>query len=381
MSDIYRSAQSVIIWMGLSEWQTADLWILSSDLAAAPGDQNRCDSECDDRQIGRRYKGLLVDIGSSEYWSRAWILQEAILAQRLVILTPEGPVSLKPILFRLVDEIIHQLHQYERRSEIGYLEKVVRYMTPEGQRVWQGGYAYSFGDAIELTQLRHCKVARDRIYSVASFATGGADLDINYHSTDEQVLWRTVRLAVFPAVGGRPTAHTRQEVMSHSLRTLEKTTNSASTTMMQDTMIAAITALRLDPPASQVMSSYPSLQALLIAFDDLKPQGYWIPNGSSHETIEAGSSNTENAQNRNWSICLPYIFPSHLAVFQQTVRVKEDTLGTGLNDRDPLDSEVWYAYPEVDGKPRKWQLLRASPGEEDQWERSDIKAYFANRLP
>ena len=377
MSNIYRSAKMVIVWLGLSDRHASSLYDLSSSLTNASDclcrQETDFDGEWTDRQIAKRYLSLLQDLGSSKYWSRVWILQELILALELAVLTPNGPVPLKVVLYRLVDEFVR---------EFRYLYDLVKHMRLDELGLGRFDHKYSIQDAIRLTQHRECEVPRDRIYSVTSFVEWADHLGVDYQISDEQVLWRTVRLASSrsPETTLQSQHVTNQDPvysMSQAVQTLDAEIHAESLKMMNRTMNTAVAALCLTPPANKNTVLYTSLRALLDAFDDLRPQGYWVPI-YRYRWVEAGSfKKKEKVRYVSWSICLPYASATHLILLRSTVKLEEDTLIRDLGGRDPLQAQVWCAAQSTNSKPRKWQQV---PGSRYGWQNVEIEAWLRKTL-
>ncbi|KAK5093426.1 hypothetical protein LTR70_004786 [Exophiala xenobiotica] len=145
------------------------------------------------------HDGLLVRFASSDYWKRAWIVQELLLSREIGILSPSRYIQVKELL-PLVINILRYLR--ERRDynsdndkELHEIQQAIFSITREMR-----GHPVSpisegpepkqihFAEAIKLTASRLCFDVRDRVFSIVSLVQHGETLKTDYKQTLDQLL-------------------------------------------------------------------------------------------------------------------------------------------------------------------------------------------------
>jgi hypothetical protein len=147
MGRIYAQATCVIAWLGIDA-KTNDFLI--------------------EMPQHKDYHNISVDLRMSfldnDYWRRAWIIQEIVLARQVFLITNKA--SLK-------------------------YEKVPKYLGRLGSRLpEQGLKGKSLTELLSLHRLRGCATKRDRIFSLSALCS--ENIPVDYNTTDEQVFHQTL---------------------------------------------------------------------------------------------------------------------------------------------------------------------------------------------
>ncbi|KAJ9655963.1 hypothetical protein H2198_005311 [Neophaeococcomyces mojaviensis] len=147
------------------------------------------------------HDGLLLRLALSEYWQRAWIVQELILSSRVEVITPSHSINIIKLL-PLCLEICSYLRRscepdskeattlYKTQHDIFSLTRELKNLKQQQQRVEP--HFIHFALAIRLTASRLCSDIRDRVFSIVSLVKFGKTFKTDYNQTVSDLLANVV---------------------------------------------------------------------------------------------------------------------------------------------------------------------------------------------
>jgi len=297
MSNIYNQAASVVVWLGLSDAQCNVLlglqclllggrllkkledWRLTSAWAALCRDHDWLDKEEEERSqflnvdfhnpetysgypkefsawVGQLVRSdALKRMATADYWTRAWIIQEILLADNVIMISPMHPINLRSLL-PFVEQHIFHYHELRYREYFSTLPLMHSRASSEPEQ--RGNMP--FGDILNISRSRQCHDVRDRIYSVLSLTNGGERLKVDYGSSKEHVLWEAVNFQ-----------------WQHETYCKQDTELDKKNLIRSVGQIAqhAFTALSLEPPTFDSIKDLEQLKDLLAGFKGLENRAYW----------------------------------------------------------------------------------------------------------
>jgi len=152
----------------------------------------------------------LFDIASANYWLRAWILQELVLARDVQLMSPCGAFSVDMILCF----VLHWVHQellaaandedgsrpmlFDRLVYLAQnLDPFILRLSPKHPKACPIPKELDCHfpgqlEALEVTKRLGCQDLRDRVYSVLSLLPSGKHFKINYGCKFDQLLWQVL---------------------------------------------------------------------------------------------------------------------------------------------------------------------------------------------
>jgi hypothetical protein len=162
MGLIFSHAVEVLSWLGEDD-------LTAEFLQRAPG--------------GSVSKPVAIAFFGSNYWLRAWITQEIILARRGVLMADEAEVAVKEL------------------PQLVTIEASWNYMA-RNMRIWPDCYISTHHGAVEedvrgrslpwlLGRFRYkqCAVSRDRVFSFLGLCGEGSDVTVDYDVAKEEVAY------------------------------------------------------------------------------------------------------------------------------------------------------------------------------------------------
>jgi hypothetical protein len=196
MNNIYRQAETVWVWLGVSSEQDRipEAIALLPHIARAA---NRCMELRDSPSLLREYsrfqlQGLepalwiaVLHILSNQWFHRVWVVQEASLAKKLRFLCGNHEIGLEP-LEETLKSAIHLLKVFDsQHKEIDlalYGRQIfairslarARKIDEERKYIFQTLTQLSLG----ISQARHCQYAQDRVFGLLGFVNED-DLEAN----------------------------------------------------------------------------------------------------------------------------------------------------------------------------------------------------------
>jgi hypothetical protein len=183
MGSIYKNAKEVLIWLGpvkisadsLCDWIQAENW-----------------SECP-ASLHQQWDRIRFN----PYWSRAWIVQEVLLARCITVVLPGArldyhllgrAITRSADLTRLEEDAGAQLWSfwYERWNEPRpHIGEPVTAEWIRHQRDRDG-----FWDLIQMHKKAKCADERDRIYSLLGLISGDHEFKVDYSEPTADLFWR-----------------------------------------------------------------------------------------------------------------------------------------------------------------------------------------------
>jgi hypothetical protein len=162
MGNIFASARNVHVWLG----KTSDPCRMSKQLAE-PSSNLITRNEPTERRRGLELIGRYIL--HNEYWDRAWVVQEIVLAQYLMISLDATTLPISGFFRR-----INQLH-------VDIAETPFRQFAAPDQKV----PLRSLRDTSLLSLLgwfrdKHCSVPRDRVFSLLAVCCPEERIEVNY---------------------------------------------------------------------------------------------------------------------------------------------------------------------------------------------------------
>ncbi|KAK5699564.1 hypothetical protein LTR97_005692 [Elasticomyces elasticus] len=208
MSDIYRGAQEVLVWLGPAVGKSDVLFdICNADDTLWTAKSNRI--------AGHDFVGIntfeladsLDELLSRSYWSRLWVIQEMYFAQSLVLCCGSRRMTLAT-LRRLCDAAIpiwgrHDVRITER-WDFGAFEHLLTLVHMQSKRAPAGSYDLH----LQVLRLRHCKCSeiKDKVYGLLGMHLDWLPADerpsvlkVEYEAPVE-LLWARVMASMTPHI-------------------------------------------------------------------------------------------------------------------------------------------------------------------------------------
>jgi hypothetical protein len=195
MGGIYRHASTVLVWLGLptENSRIAMEWIEDSSIPRQSplGLKERLDS-VSASQITRnqleRWQAL-HDFCAREYWHRVWIVQEVVLAQRIILHCGDDTARWAGLenLFRDYDLL------YKPRAALKWARRFLKSLAIQLHhlRSMHRGYGCNLGQLMSLTKESRCSDARDKVYALLGLADDPniSSITVDYSESRESVYW------------------------------------------------------------------------------------------------------------------------------------------------------------------------------------------------
>lgn len=147
----------------------------------------------------------LRSVSNSNYWRRAWVVQEVWLAKRAVLLSPVEYVAVGSVL-RMLGGVYRSPR--ESTADQSALEWPIGGLTDfEGwcTRLEAGseeGIEVDLTYLLCLTENRVCADWHDKVYSIISLSPLGSEIRVDYSASREQVFWDVISCGFryYPAI-------------------------------------------------------------------------------------------------------------------------------------------------------------------------------------
>jgi hypothetical protein len=161
MGSVYSRASKVISWLGPSPDMANVLRNVRSHYQ-----QHRINAHEPDADVGILF--------AHEYWTRAWVTQEVILARQHTLMADRVTLSMKHLhpLLGPTDDSRHLIRLLQ-------LQK----LSPN--------YFHGRGliHLLEEFRMQECAIPHDRVFSLLALCGQGSDLEVNYEASVEEILW------------------------------------------------------------------------------------------------------------------------------------------------------------------------------------------------
>lgn len=201
-------------------------------------------------------------MATADYWTRAWIIQEILLADNVIMISPIHPINLRSLL-PFVEQHIFRYHEHRYHKYFATLPL----MKSRGSSDPEERGHMPFEKILEICQNRHCLNVRDRIYSVLSLTSGGERLKVDYGSSNMHVLWEAVNF------------QWQHEVLK---KQNSGTNGNLDTYVVGHVAQRAFAALNLSPPTFQSIKELGQVKNLLEGSQEFENRAYWTaPSKSS----------------------------------------------------------------------------------------------------
>jgi len=114
-----------------------------------------------------------------DYWERAWITQEILLARRVLLMADSYSMPLEHLPDTVIEESSIQVMQ-------AYLpSRIHPHATPEVR-------GKSLVSLLHMFRSQKCQVLHDRVLSLLGLRGEGLDLEVNYSLPPEDLAWRVL---------------------------------------------------------------------------------------------------------------------------------------------------------------------------------------------
>lgn len=200
MKNIYRRASTVIVWLGLPSQssKTAIDWIedFSPRQRGALGIKERLDcvtaSEITQNQAARWH--ALQQLCSQEYWQRVWIVQEVVLADRIIIQCGNDTARWTGLENLIQDYDVMYKPRAALECPNAFL-KSLPVKLHQLRKLHRGSSGCRLGALMSMTKSSKCSDVRDKVYGLLGLAEDpNADgIPIDYSSDSKSLyssLWK-----------------------------------------------------------------------------------------------------------------------------------------------------------------------------------------------
>lgn len=170
MGSIYSRASRVISWLGSSPDMANVLRNVESYFVR----RNWVDERDLDTDVGILF--------AHEYWTRAWVTQEVILARRHTLMADGCRLPMNHLhpLLGPIDDSRHLIRLLQLQN-----------VSP---RYFEGR---SLIHLLDEFRMQDCAIPHDRVFSLLALCGQGSDLVVDYEASVEQILWRVCYTCTF----------------------------------------------------------------------------------------------------------------------------------------------------------------------------------------
>jgi len=183
MGDIYSRALRVEVWLGnITDPTYAPRTLHAPHIPTDPQENNP-------HVVGVAF---FEQISNDEYWSRAWIVQEILLARHVI-------VWLKRIRFNLdtLYSTLDQFHASWTTNPIGQFRLFTACNSSSISPAITNNKALYQGVSLVMLlahfQDKRCQIPRDRIFSLLSICRGDHGIDVDYRCSDITLSLRVMK--------------------------------------------------------------------------------------------------------------------------------------------------------------------------------------------
>lgn len=169
MGAIYSNASCVHLWLGDTSSLAPVARICTTLAKSQIGDDEW-------HKVMSLKSEVWENVVHNSYWERAWVTQEVLLAQSVVVFFGSQRVQL--------EDFFSGLHYSYLAIQEG---PIARFTALESDRAHFEGK--SFIELLEHFHGRQCTVARDRLYSLFSLCEESADLQVDYKMPRSQLIF------------------------------------------------------------------------------------------------------------------------------------------------------------------------------------------------
>jgi len=166
MGRIYTEAETVIAWLGLSSRATVflDSWKISKKISSS-AQQNV----------------VFDELADNEYWTRAWITQELILARSIIVAIGSLTFTFDELLEMIRDNIYHCFADYKKSRLVLSFDRRSKIVgLPLAQLL------LNFCD-------KNCSNPRDRIFSLLALCAEKHHIKVDYGCSVLELVWSIMK--------------------------------------------------------------------------------------------------------------------------------------------------------------------------------------------
>ncbi|RYN72156.1 hypothetical protein AA0117_g8868 [Alternaria alternata] len=174
MGTIYRNAAQVYVWLGLMIWDRLALLPFSQKAKAL---WHEWDTLAQNKHL------LVQHVTNNGYWTRAWIVQEVVLARNVILWLGATSIGFGDML-----KILYYVFPRDTVVQSSIIFRL--------GHTWQTG-SYKDKNLVHLLDYfrdQQCSDVRDRIFSLLSMVTGGGrHLEVNYNTSRAELAAEVLR--------------------------------------------------------------------------------------------------------------------------------------------------------------------------------------------
>ncbi|ERF72105.1 hypothetical protein EPUS_02896 [Endocarpon pusillum Z07020] len=207
MGNIYKQATCVLAWLGWPQgWDPTMTFNFIRNCNSAEAGQRSVETE--ERFGGRTYIEMLrmvFQMCMCRYWSRRWIVQEILLANKVSIMCGEDELSWAS-MYAFVQQSADLGVLYVPRTVEEYVTIKVRGSRCEGVRrklaetipfvmscFWREGmHQHTLRQLFLAFQDTNCEVLHDKVYSLLSLASDASRIPVDYSCLPQTLLYRVI---------------------------------------------------------------------------------------------------------------------------------------------------------------------------------------------
>ena len=180
MSEIYRSASKVIIWLGPTRRHC--------DVTVRRLSRDSSQSALQSRDHRYLLEDTLIQLLQCDYWFRTWIIQEFLLATSLVVYWGKTRLSMH-VVENLVRSRSHVLARHCQIDSLRAKINQICYLTHRRKLKDQESFLiHQWSDALSLSQMTRCVDIRDRIYALQGLLHPTITVKADYSAAPQDVL-------------------------------------------------------------------------------------------------------------------------------------------------------------------------------------------------
>ncbi|MBV35439.1 MAG: hypothetical protein CMP47_08270 [Rickettsiales bacterium] len=203
MSTIYSQAKKAFIWLG-SEWSFAGQALKLINTNAGSSDVDIIEACMQNHGF---WEGL-NEIHRSDYWHRAWILQEFVLPRQGILMANEHFTDFEAFqkLIGRIELILSTAHSTSSLSSIG--QSFYSTVTLGGRDLWLmrqkaakdqrlnlfNYHTYNGTRGAHWLMPKACSNVKDRLFAILAFTKHGSSFKVDYHLNPLDILLESIWL-------------------------------------------------------------------------------------------------------------------------------------------------------------------------------------------
>jgi hypothetical protein len=178
MGQIFFQAQKVFIWLGQMPSIRGVLQSLKTNWQTGT---------YDDLNIVRSSNELRTHLYENEYWNRAWVTQEILLARRIDVL-------LDIETYDFID-LFRSLKSYYLVHDPSFKASPLSpFFTKDYYTVQESDIVF----LLHRFRRKHCEIPKDRVYSLLSLCSQRSTIDVNYDASEIHVAQQVLKSCTKP---------------------------------------------------------------------------------------------------------------------------------------------------------------------------------------